>query len=156
MLPFDVRIPWQQGTWLSATWTAGCSPILGRHIFSVTSYADRPFSMTSRALSSLWVALRCREIGSLSLGNNGVIGLTNRPLTLRTPNILRMKAFPRSQGESTYQCVEPYVLDLLQCHDNRIYHHSEESGWRIWIHGWIKKTIPSSLVLIRVWMSLWH
>ncbi|KAJ5476739.1 hypothetical protein N7475_002468 [Penicillium sp. IBT 31633x] len=61
------------------------------------------------------------RIGSLTLDDNGVIELKNRPLTLRLQTFENegISTIPRN---STYQCVEPYILDLLQLHDNRIHH----------------------------------
>lgn len=61
------------------------------------------------------------RIGSLTINNYGVIGLTNRPLTLRLQTF-ENRGIPTIPDGSTYQSVEPYLLDLLQCHDNRIYH----------------------------------
>ncbi|KAL1856003.1 hypothetical protein Plec18170_003870 [Paecilomyces lecythidis] len=61
------------------------------------------------------------RIGSLTLDNEGFINLKNRPLTLRLQT-LENEGIPTIPRESTYQSVEPYILDLLQCHDNRIYY----------------------------------
>ncbi len=59
-------------------------------------------------------------IGSLTLNDRGLITLTNRPLTLQLQS-LEDEGVPTaiSRG-STYLAVEPYLLDLLSCHDNRI------------------------------------
>lgn len=61
------------------------------------------------------------RIGSLTLANTGIATLTNRPLTLRLQT-LENEGIPTIPRASTYESVEPYILDLLQCHDNRIYH----------------------------------
>ena len=61
------------------------------------------------------------RIGSLTLKNDGLISLTNRPLTPRLQTF-ENEGIPTIPRDSTYPAVEPYVLDLLQCHDNRIYH----------------------------------
>ncbi|KAL1971002.1 hypothetical protein VTN77DRAFT_2836 [Rasamsonia byssochlamydoides] len=62
------------------------------------------------------------RIGSLTLDNHGVVRLTNRPLTLRLQT-LENEGIPTTiPRESTYSSVEPYLLDLLGCHDSRIYH----------------------------------
>ncbi|XHG05644.1 hypothetical protein AWENTII_008862 [Aspergillus wentii] len=53
------------------------------------------------------------------MNNDGVIRLTNRPLTLRLQT-LENEDIPTIPRNSTYESVEPYLLDLLQCHDNRI------------------------------------
>lgn len=59
------------------------------------------------------------RIGSLTLDNDGFIQLINRPLTLRLQTMENegIATIPRT---STYGSIEPYVLDLLQCHDNRV------------------------------------
>ncbi|RLM00024.1 hypothetical protein CFD26_107602 [Aspergillus turcosus] len=72
------------------------------------------------------------RIGSLTLNNDGVISLTNRPLTLRLQT-LENEGIPTIPRDSVYQATESYLLDLLQCHDNRIYHqpnaiHDTEDG----------------------------
>jgi hypothetical protein len=72
------------------------------------------------------------RIGSLTLDNDGVIQLTNRPLTLRLQT-LENEGIPTIPRQSTYSSVEPYLLDLLGCHDSRIYHqpnsiHSHADG----------------------------
>lgn len=61
------------------------------------------------------------QIGSLTLNKNGEISLTNPPLTLPLQTLENegILTIPR---DSTYQTVEPYILDLLQYHDNRIYY----------------------------------
>ncbi|KAJ5114183.1 hypothetical protein N7456_002717 [Penicillium angulare] len=61
------------------------------------------------------------RIGSLTLDDNGLTHLTNRPLTLRLQTF-ENEGIPSIPKGSTYQCVEPYILDLLQCHDNRLEH----------------------------------
>ncbi|KAH6715962.1 hypothetical protein BKA61DRAFT_654855 [Leptodontidium sp. MPI-SDFR-AT-0119] len=57
-------------------------------------------------------------IGSLTLNHQGCITLTNRPLTLQLHS-LENEGVP-TFIRSTYSTVEPYLLDLLSCHDNRI------------------------------------
>ncbi|OJJ36408.1 hypothetical protein ASPWEDRAFT_49912 [Aspergillus wentii DTO 134E9] len=63
--------------------------------------------------------IKLPRIGSLTMNNDGVIRLTNRPLTLRLQT-LENEDIPTIPRNSTYESVEPYLLDLLQCHDNRI------------------------------------
>ncbi len=73
------------------------------------------------------------RIGSLTLNNQGVISLTNRPLTARL-QYLENEGIPTNIGRnSTYSAVELYLLDLLTCHDNRIHYqpnsiHNEDDG----------------------------
>ena len=61
------------------------------------------------------------RIRSLTLDNNSLIHLKNRPLTLRLQTF-ENKGIPTIPRNSTYQCVEPYILDLLQYHDNRLHY----------------------------------
>ncbi|KAJ5781828.1 uncharacterized protein N7518_010311 [Penicillium psychrosexuale] len=61
------------------------------------------------------------RIGSLTLDDDGLIELKNRPLTLRLQTF-ENEGIPTIPRNSTYQSVEPYILDLLQLHDNRIHH----------------------------------
>ncbi|KAJ5900366.1 uncharacterized protein N7473_004436 [Penicillium subrubescens] len=61
------------------------------------------------------------RIGSLTLDDDGLIHLKNRPLTLRLQTF-ENEGIPTIPRNSTYQCVEPYILDLLQCHDNRLHY----------------------------------
>jgi hypothetical protein len=76
---------------------------------------------------------RLPRIGSLTVNNQGVISLTNRPLTLRL-QALENEGIPTNISRNhTYPAVDPYLLDLLGCQDNRIYHqpnsmHSEDDG----------------------------
>ncbi|PKY08415.1 hypothetical protein P168DRAFT_308444 [Aspergillus campestris IBT 28561] len=65
--------------------------------------------------------IRLPRIGSLTIDNDGLISLTKRPLTLRLQS-LENEGIPTIPRDLTYPSVEPYLLDLLQCHDNRIYH----------------------------------
>ncbi|KAH7333502.1 hypothetical protein BKA65DRAFT_527621 [Rhexocercosporidium sp. MPI-PUGE-AT-0058] len=59
-------------------------------------------------------------IGSLTLNDQGFTTLANRPLTLQIQS-LENEGIPTTIGRgSTYSAVEPYLLDLLSCHDNRI------------------------------------
>lgn len=72
------------------------------------------------------------RIGSLTLDNSGFVALTNRPLTLRLQT-LENEGIPTFPRNSTYQAVEPYLLDLLHCHNNRIYYqpnaiHDKDDG----------------------------
>ncbi|EEP81436.1 predicted protein [Uncinocarpus reesii 1704] len=59
------------------------------------------------------------RIGSLTLNDDGFIHLTNRPLTLRLQT-MENEGIPTIPRHSTYGSIEPYILDMLQCHDNRI------------------------------------
>ncbi len=62
------------------------------------------------------------RIGSFTLDNEGVLSLTNRPLTMRL-NFLENLGTPTNIArDDTYTAVEPYLLDLLSYHDNRLLH----------------------------------
>lgn len=62
------------------------------------------------------------HIGSLTLDNQGLLTLTNRPLTLRLHS-LENEGIPTSISRNvTYSAVDTYLLDLLGCHDNRIHY----------------------------------
>lgn len=61
-------------------------------------------------------------IGSLTLNSQDCITLTNCPLTLQLQS-LENEGVPTGIPRScTYSTVEPYLLDLLSCHDNCISH----------------------------------
>ncbi|KIW62204.1 hypothetical protein PV04_10401 [Phialophora macrospora] len=62
------------------------------------------------------------RIGSLVFDDQGQITLTNRPLTLRLQSLENEGVATAIGRKTTYTAVEPYVLDLLTCHGQRIYH----------------------------------
>lgn len=62
------------------------------------------------------------RIGSWTLNSNGILQLTNRPLTLRLQQ-LENEGIPTNIDRSlTYSATDGYYLDILNCHDNRIRH----------------------------------
>ena len=62
------------------------------------------------------------RIGSMTIGNDGVLKLANRPLTLRLQQ-LENECIPTPLSRSdTYTTIEPYLQDLLSCHDSRLLH----------------------------------
>lgn len=61
------------------------------------------------------------RIGSLTLDDHGFTHLVNRPLTLRLQS-MENEGIPVIPRDSTYSSIEPYILDLLQYHDNRVYY----------------------------------
>ncbi|KAI1928266.1 hypothetical protein LOZ65_002042 [Ophidiomyces ophidiicola] len=61
------------------------------------------------------------RIGSLFMNNDGVIDVTNRPLALRL-HTMENEGIPTIPRDSTYESIEPYLLDFLQCHDSRIHY----------------------------------
>ncbi|PYH92100.1 hypothetical protein BO71DRAFT_411241 [Aspergillus ellipticus CBS 707.79] len=102
----------ENGRMLSDTWAT--------HLLEDKSRRQTLFSDLSHIMVSL-NRVRLPQIGSLTLNNDGFLSLTNRPLTLRLQTF-ENEGIPTIPRDSTYQSVEPYILDLLQCHDNRIYH----------------------------------
>lgn len=62
------------------------------------------------------------RIGSLTLDNRGVSTLTNRPLTLRLQSLENEGIPTKISRNATYTTVSTYLLDLLECHDNRIHY----------------------------------
>ncbi|PYH92804.1 hypothetical protein BO71DRAFT_485105 [Aspergillus ellipticus CBS 707.79] len=75
-------------------------------------------------LTKIILSLKQRQlpsIGSLTFEDDGSIHPKNRPLTLQIQS-LENEGIPPIPRETTYQSIEPYLLDLLQCHDNRIHY----------------------------------
>ena len=60
------------------------------------------------------------QIGSLTIDDQGILSLTNRPLTLRLHH-LENEGIPTHIGRNlTYETVDTYLLDLLAYHNNRL------------------------------------
>lgn len=77
------------------------------------------FRDLSRIMLSL-SQLPLPRIGSWILDSDGVLELTNRPLTLRLQQ-LENQRIPTNIGKTlTLSATDNYYLDLLSCHDNRI------------------------------------
>lgn len=73
------------------------------------------------------------RIGSFTMNNQGIITLTNRPLTLRLQSLENEDIPATIHRNSIYSAVDLYLLDLLIYHNNRIYHqpnsvHDREDG----------------------------
>ena len=64
------------------------------------------------------------RIGSWTLDSNGVLQLTNRPLTLRLQQFENEQIPTNIDRTLTYSATDSYYLDLLSCHDNRIRYQS--------------------------------
>ncbi|KAL3479030.1 hypothetical protein BJX99DRAFT_245228 [Aspergillus californicus] len=77
-----------------------------------TGYMIFSFVKKGQMLSDSWAAHLLKDKARR---------LRNRPLTLRLQTF-ENEGIPTIPRDSTYQSVEPYILDILQCHDNRIYH----------------------------------
>lgn len=62
------------------------------------------------------------RIGSFTMDDKGYVSLTKRPLT-HTLRMLENDYIPTGIGrEYTYTAVEPYLHDMLSCHDHRLSH----------------------------------
>lgn len=59
------------------------------------------------------------HIGSQTINNEGIMNLTNRSLTLELEQ-LENENIPNISRNTTYSTVDMYLLDLLDCHDNRL------------------------------------
>lgn len=78
------------------------------------------------------------RIVSLTLDHNGLIHLENRPLTLQL-QAMENEGIPTLPRHSTHGTVQRYIPDLLQNHDNRIYHqpnaiHTTNEVNSKWLH----------------------
>ncbi|KAJ5976554.1 hypothetical protein N7481_010261 [Penicillium waksmanii] len=102
----------KNGRMLSDTW--------GEYLLTDKTRRHTLFSDIAKIMVQL-SRIQFPRIGSLSLDDDGLIKLTNRPLTLRLQT-LENEGIPTIPRSSTFQCVEPYILDLLHCHDNRIHY----------------------------------
>ncbi|KAI4150040.1 MAG: hypothetical protein LQ341_001187 [Variospora aurantia] len=78
-----------------------------------------------RGLSQIMLSLSripLPRIGSFTLDDQGVLSLTNRPLTLRLHE-LENEGVPTGIARSdTYTSIEPYTLDLLGYHESLLRH----------------------------------
>lgn len=106
----------KNGQMLSNTW--------GEYLLKDKTRRQTLFGDLARIMLSL-NRVQFPQIGSLTLTDDGQIKLTNRPLTLRLQT-LENEGIPTIPRPTTYESMEPYILDLLQCHDNRI--HSQPNA----------------------------
>ncbi|KKK16554.1 hypothetical protein AOCH_004573 [Aspergillus ochraceoroseus] len=60
------------------------------------------------------------RIGSWTLDTNGILQLSNRPLTLRLHQLENAGIATNIGRSLTYSTADAYYLDLLSCHDSRI------------------------------------
>jgi hypothetical protein len=78
-----------------------------------------------RGLSRIMLALAkipLQRIGSFTMDNQGVISLTNRPLRLQLHQLENENIPTDISRGTTYTSIEPFLLDILACHDNRLRH----------------------------------
>jgi hypothetical protein len=112
-----------QGTMLSDSWD------VYRHDKTRMSNLFHDLSRIILSLSKSHFA----SIGSLTLNSQGFIELSNRPLTQQLQS-MENEGVPSGISRRTiYSAVEPYLLDLLDCHDNRIRYqpnsiHDQDDG----------------------------
>ena len=62
------------------------------------------------------------RIGSFTLDDQGVLSLSNRPLTLRLQDLENEGVPTNIARHDSYTSVEPYMLDLLAYHDSLLRH----------------------------------
>lgn len=78
-----------------------------------------------RDLSRIMLSLSQRplpRIGSWTIDSNGVLHLSNRPLTLRVHQFENAGILTGMNRDLTYPSTDSYYLDMLSCHDSRIRH----------------------------------
>ncbi|GAP89705.1 putative aminoglycoside phosphotransferase [Rosellinia necatrix] len=78
-----------------------------------------------RGLSRIMLALAkipLPRIGSFTMDNQGVISLTNRPLRLQLHQLENEDIPTNISRGTTYTSIEPFLLDILACHDSRLRH----------------------------------
>ncbi|CEJ59477.1 hypothetical protein PMG11_08102 [Penicillium brasilianum] len=76
-----------------------------------------------RGLSRIMLSLSrtpLPRIGSWTLDEDGILRLSNRPLTLRLHQLENGRIPTNISRSLTYSTADAYYLDLLSCHDNRI------------------------------------
>lgn len=96
---------------LSEAWSSCQNPDLKRNLFEGISQIIRILIQTS---------LPC--IGCWTIDDRGVLALTNRPLIHRFHS-LENESIPTNISRAlTYTTTDAYYLDLLACHDIRIWH----------------------------------
>lgn len=89
-----------------------------------------------RDLSRIMLSLSQRplpRLGSWTIDSNGILRLSNRPLTLRLHQLENAGIPTNISWGLTYPSTDSYYLDVLSCHDSRIRHqpnsiHDEEDG----------------------------
>ncbi|KIW85238.1 hypothetical protein Z517_00628 [Fonsecaea pedrosoi CBS 271.37] len=100
----------EEGRMLSTTWDT----LSGDSKRKTNFFRDLSrilLSLTRRPLS---------HIGSLTIDNEGVVSLANRPLSIIIPEAENDSCPPVVNRSYIYSVVESYVLDLFKYHDNRI------------------------------------
>ncbi|UPL02692.1 hypothetical protein LCI18_013626 [Fusarium solani-melongenae] len=102
----------QDGRMLSETWGSLHEDLNKR----MTLFRD-----VSRIVLSL-AQVQLPRIGSLTMDNDGVVTLTNRPLTLDLHQLENQGIRTSIPRDLTYVTSDTYLLDRLACHDDRIRH----------------------------------
>lgn len=101
-----------KGKMLSETWEEQ------RHRDDLRSNLFRALSRTILSLARVPLP----RIGSFTVGDDGLVTLTTRPLTLELQH-LENECIPVDMPRDlTYATTDAYVLDLLACHDSRLRH----------------------------------
>ncbi|KKZ67303.1 hypothetical protein EMCG_07022 [[Emmonsia] crescens] len=92
------------------------------------SYAERSHDTTLRRnlfndLAKIQFTLSRKplpRIGSLTINDDGVLGLNNRPLTLEICQLENENIPVEISRRTTYSTVDTYIHDVLSLHDNRL------------------------------------
>ncbi|PYI36229.1 hypothetical protein BP00DRAFT_472418 [Aspergillus indologenus CBS 114.80] len=136
-------VSWLLGRPLSCPYISHCRQHILDHGYLVMDYIDDPevhmlsetwnellhdgvkttnlYRDMSRIMLSL-SQLPLPRIGSWTIDTNGVLQLTNRPLTLRLHQ-LENAGIPTNMDRSlTYASADSYYHDILSCHDSRLRH----------------------------------
>jgi hypothetical protein len=100
------------GTMLSASWES--------HRQDESRLANL-FQGLSRIMLALG-KIPLPHIGSFTMDNNGVVRLTNRPLTLQIHQLENEGIPTNISRDTTYATTESYFLDVLSCHDSHLTH----------------------------------
>lgn len=79
------------------------------------------FRDMSRVMLSL-ARVELPRIGSLTMDDSGIVTLTNRPLTLQLHQLENQGISTSIPRDLNYSTTDAYLLDLLECHNNRIRH----------------------------------
>jgi len=80
---------------------------------------DTLFKDLSRIMLSLG-RIALPRIGSFTMDNEGVVSLTNQPLNLLLQQLENERIPTKMPRHLTYTATEPYLLDLLALHGNRL------------------------------------
>ncbi|KAJ4512100.1 hypothetical protein HRR83_006057 [Exophiala dermatitidis] len=112
----------------------------------------RPTLFRSLRRILLDLARPLSRIGSFTVHDSGEVCLTNRPLT-RGLVVLENAGVPTKIPQNqTYSSTEPYLLDLINCHDQRLIHQPNVARSKLDLEGQMA-TIVALRALYSTFMS---